>query len=231
MKFYKMKCFLAAQAGEDLGVEESAAFRLHLAVCPQCAARARRLQEARTALRRLPTVVPPAHLLTSLRVMASRERVRRLEGPGLAAVLSAWIARTRFQIGGLMRPFALPTAGGLASTVMLFALLAPSFATPAASPTEDVPTVLSTAATFLGIGPFGYSGDDITLELTVDSRGRVVGYSSPKGEREWLKDPAVRRNVENMLMFAAFTPGTTFGRPAAGKVTIKLSRSYIDVRG
>jgi hypothetical protein len=131
----------------------------------------------------------------------------------------------------MMRPFALPMAGGLASAIILFALVAPSFALPAHSKIADVPTVLSTGATLLGMGPFGFTGDNITIDVSVDSRGSITGYSSPDGQQEWLNDAEVRRSVENALLFARISPGTTFGRPVSGSVRIMLRRSLIDVKG
>jgi hypothetical protein len=81
------------------------------------------------------------------------------------------------------------------------------------------------------MGPFGYTADDIVLDVTVDSRGSLIDYSSPAGHRAWLNDPAVRRSVENALLFAVISPGTSFGQPVTGKVRITLRRSSIDVRG
>jgi len=179
----------------------------------------------------LPPVAPPDYLLTSLRVLASREKARRLLAPKLPSFLAAWLMRIRFEASVMMRPFALPMAGGLASALILFALVAPGFAVPARSKIGDVPTVLSTGATFVGMGPFGFNGDNIIMDVSVDSRGSLTGYSSPDGQQEWLNDPAVRRSVENALLFAKISPGTTFGRPVSGTVRIMLRRSWIDVKG
>jgi hypothetical protein len=185
----------------------------------------------RAGLRQLPMVKPPAQLLTSLRILASRERLRRLAPAGVPVWLSGWWARTRLWADGIMKPLALPAAGGLASALVLFALLAPGLAVRAPSGVDDVPTMLTTSATFLGMGPFGYTADDIVLDVTVDSRGSLIDYSSPAGHRAWLNDPAVRRSVENALLFAVISPGTSFGQPVTGKVRITLRRSSIDVRG
>ena len=205
--------------------------RSHLAKCPQCATESQRYERVRSALRGLPAIAPPEHLLTSLRVLASRERARRLLAPKLPLFLGAWLTQIRREASGMMRPFALPMAGGLASAVILFALVAPGFAGPARSEVGDVPTVLSTGATLLGMGPFGFTGDNITIDVSVDNRGSITGYSSPDGQQEWLNDPEVRRSVENALLFAVISPGTTFGRPASGTVRIMLRRSLIDVKG
>jgi hypothetical protein len=179
----------------------------------------------------LPSLAPSDYLLTSLRVLASRERARRLLAPKLPFFLAAWLTRIRREASGMMRPFALPMAGGLASAIILFALVAPGFAVPAGSKIEDVPTSLSTEATLLFMGPFGFTGDNIAIDVSVDSLGRITGYSSPDGQQAWLSDPDVRRSVENALLFVAISPGTTFGRPVSGTVRIMLTRSWIDVKG
>jgi hypothetical protein len=145
--------------------------------------------------------------------------------------VAAWLTRIRLEASGMMRPFALPMAGGLASALILFALVAPGFAVPARSAIADVPTSLSTGATLRWMGPFGFTGDGITIDVSVDSRGSITGYSSPDGQQEWLNDPEIRRSVENALIFVAISPGTTFGRPTSGTVRIMLTRSLIDVKG
>jgi hypothetical protein len=56
-------------------------------------------------LRSLRPRVPPSGLTTSLRVLASRERQRRLGAD--------WPGRLRLFAANLMRPLALPLAGGV----------------------------------------------------------------------------------------------------------------------
>lgn len=231
MECHKVQRVLPGYCDDALPRGQSQDVRSHLANCPQCATESQRYERVRSALRGLPSLAPPAHLLTSLYILASRERSRRLLAPKLPSFLAAWLTRIRLEASDMMRPFALPMAGGLASAIILFALVAPSFAVPAGSKIADVPTVLSTGATLLGMGPFGFTGDNITIDVSVDSRGCITGYSSPDGQQEWLNDPEVRRSVENALLFAKILPGTTFGRPVSGTVRIMLRRSLIDVKG
>ena len=231
MECYKVRRVLPGYCDGALPRGQSQDVRSHLAHCPQCAAESQRYERARSALRALPPLAPPAYLLTSLRVLASRDRARRLLAPQLPSFLAAWLTRIRREASDMMRPFALPMAGGLASAIILFALVAPSFAVPAHSKIADVPTGLSTGATLLGMGPFGFTGDNITIDVSVDPRGSITGYSSPDGQQAWLNDPEVRRSVENALLFVAISPGTTFGRPVSCTVRIMLTRSLIDVKG
>jgi hypothetical protein len=222
---------LAGYCDDSLSSEERQAVRAHLALCGSCAALSQQYLRGREALRALPVLSPPRHLLISLRILASRESARRRLGEGLPSPLVRWAVRTRLQAQALMRPLALPLAGGLLSAVILFGLVVPNFFAPhRVSHSADVPTMLSTEPSFVGMGPFGFGGDEVVVELTVDSQGRFVDYSIPDGQ-SWFKDPEARRSVENALLFTRFSPGTTFGQPALSRIRITLRRSYIDVRG
>ncbi|HSW49646.1 MAG TPA: hypothetical protein VLH09_05690 [Bryobacteraceae bacterium] len=150
---------------------------------------------------------------------------------GLPGALHRWLLRARLWTDAMMRPLALPMAGGLLSAVILFALVVPNFFAPhRITRNADVPTMLSTEPIFVGMGPFGFGGDEVVVDLIVDSQGRFVEYSIPSGQA-WVNDPGARRSVENALLFTRFSPGTTFGKPASSRVRITLRRSFVDVRG
>lgn len=232
MDCYRVRRSLAGACDGSLSPELRRQIRLHLARCQDCASLSQQYVRGRGALRALPVLKPPVHLLASLRILASRERVRRESGAGVAGALSRWLVRTRLWMDAMMKPLALPLAGGLVSAVVLFMLIVPNFfaATHRITQTADVPTMLSTEPIFVGMGPFPFGGDEVVVELTVDSQGRFVTYSIPNGQ-SWVQDPGARRTVENALLFTRFSPGTTFGKPASAKVRITLRRSIIDVRG
>jgi len=173
-------------------------------------------------LRSLRPRVPPAGLTTSLLVLASRERQRRLG--------ANWPDRLRLFASNLMRPLALPLAGGVFSTIVLFSMwLVPTYPMRGAS-TFDVPTDLTTEATVKGAGPIGNTAGDVVVELTIDGQGRMVDYRIVSGRNELAND-AVRRSLENTLLFIEFTPATAFGQPTAGKMRLSLRSSHIDVKG
>jgi hypothetical protein len=231
MHCYRVRRLLAGYCDDGLSSEERQAVRTHLALCRSCAALSQQYVRGRAALRALPALAPPKHLLTALRILASRESARRSSGARFQGSLARWAVRTRLQTQALMRPLALPLAGGLLSAVLLFGLVVPNFFAPhRVSHSADVPTMLSTEPSFVGMGPFGFGGDEVVVDLTVDSQGRFVDYSIPAGQ-SWVKDPEARRSIENALLFTRFSPGTTFGQPALSKIRITLRRSYIDVRG
>lgn len=222
---------ISAYCDGRLPVRDRADVAAHLEDCRDCASISGQLLRVRGALRGLPAKTPPAELTTALRVLASRERARRASRTGADGVPGGWALRARLWAGDMMRPFALPMAGGLISALVLFTILAPSFARPVSS-AQDVPTWFSTGAAFVSMGPYGLNDDDqIVVDVTVDSQGRMVEYTTPGGQR-WVNNPQTRRVVENALLLSRFSPGTNvFGQPIAGKVRLTMLRSEIEVKG
>jgi hypothetical protein len=221
---------LSAYCDGRLSEQERQGISSHLTMCRDCASQSEQLLQLRAGLRAMPRLSPPRHLATALRVLASHERARQSARDGLPAFLAHYTFRARLWLKEMMRPVALPVAGGVLSAVVLFAILVPTFAPGGGPDANDVPIPLSTEATFVSLGPFTLSEDDIVLDLTVDRQGRVIDYSTPSGQR-WVNNVRTRRSVENALLFTVFNPGTTFGRPAFGKVRVTLRRSTIEVKG
>ena len=187
------------------------------------------IRQIRQALRSMPQRIAPPELDLKLRVLASQQASYRRQTRGSRAV-AVW-QRVRSWANELMRPVALPTAGGFASAVVLFGLLAPSLALRSA-PVEpfDIPTALYTEASVKSSLPLAYDGDEMLVELTVDEAGRMVDYSLPAHVQAQFPMPA-RRNIENHLLTMVFNPATTFGQPIAGRVRIWLRNSKITIRG
>jgi hypothetical protein len=191
-------------------------------------------------LRSLPRRIPPANLRSQLRGLASREQ-RRALGIG-AGVGLAFGDRARLFAENLMRPLALPFAGGVFSTVLAFSMLwlgtgsavhasngfdipiPPSIRSQAAVLTSD-PTILKTAPMHV------YGVDDVIVDVTVDGQGRMIDYTIVSGNV--AKNEAVRSSVSAVLLLTEFHPATTLGRPVAGRVRLSLSVSHskIDVKG
>jgi hypothetical protein len=72
--------------------------------------------------------------------------------------------------------------------------------------------------------------DDVVVDLLIDGQGRIIDYRVPHGQ-DWMKNAQVRRSIENALLFAHFTPGTTFGQPASARIRLTFRRSQIEVKG
>ena len=136
----------------------------------------------------------------------------------------------RLWANNLMRPLAIPTAGGFVSALLLFGVLAPSLAIPpVAARTHDIPTVLYTEPSVKNFLPIGFEGDgDLVVEITVDENGKLVDYSIPNMDQKLLR---MHRSIENQILFTQFTPATRLGQPMSGKVKITFRSSRIDVKG
>jgi hypothetical protein len=202
----------------------------HLEACPQCARQFQQLNEVRTAVRALPARRVPPMLGMSLRVIASREAARRRRYHGLLAACRAWSDSLLFRLNGLMRPLALPAAGGLASAVLLFSMVMPNFQGLVRAHANDVPTMLFTGATVKSSLDFVLEADELPLDVFVDERGRVIDYAFPEGSAHF-NTASTRRQLEGSLLFTHFQPATSFGQPTAGWVRVSLRRSQIDVKG
>ena len=200
---------------------------VHLSRCRECAARSRELTEVRNVLRALPIKYVPARLQSQLQVLASHERARRIAGPWRTAVDSL-----RLAINNLMRPVAIPFAGGLASAMFLFSMLTPTLTIRAADARTDIPIPayhrLYSQGTMIDTPPFSFQGE-IQVVLTLDKYGQITDYSCSEGKvsRE------VMDSIGNTLLFSSFEPPTMFGQPIAGKirVTFKKVGDHIVVRG
>jgi hypothetical protein len=192
------------------------------------------LDELRRVVQSMPRAVPPAELTTKLRVIASREAARRRSRVTLRHWWQSWSRDARLSINNLMRPLAIPTAGGFVSALVLFGALGISLsyrgATALANPSlTDVPTVLYTEASVKSFMPLGLQAEELIVEITVDDQGRVVEYSLPNAEQGTSQ--VLRRSIENHLLFTQFTPATRVGQPTLGKVRLSFRSSRIDVKG
>lgn len=210
--------------------EERRLLVAHLAACRRCALRSEQHRQLRASLRALPQRRPPQRLTTELRILASRERARILRPAGLAGMWTRLAESFALATANLMRPVAIPFAGGLVSAIVLFGVLAPMLIIRPASAIEDVPTGLTTEASVLSTISYGPLDEEIVVDVYIDEFGRMMDYSIPAGQ-QWSGAPEVRRSVENTLLCTKFTPATMFGQPASGKARITLRRSHMDVRG
>jgi hypothetical protein len=181
-------------------------------------------------LRKLSTKVPSAELRTSLRVMASRERQRRLERRSFAAMWTSWEERAHLFFDNVVRTVALPVAGGVCSTLVLFSM----FVVPAypllTRGDADVPTILKTPVAVKNMAPFSVGDTDVVVDVVVDEQGRMTDYAIVAGASV-LANAQTRRRLENALVFSNFTPATSFGQPMMSKMRLWFHSSRIDVRG
>lgn len=228
MNCYSVRRALSLHLDGRLSETDRERLLLHLEECRDCALAFEQMLRVRQAMRRLPVLSPPAQLTSILRVLASRERARRLAHSSAAAWLAHWGERIRLWADNLMRPVALPFAGGLISAIVLFSVLVPSMLFHR-SLSNDVPLErLYREATVASPAPFGFGDDHFILEVTVDRNGRMVDYTIAEGE-ELMRNPRLRRAVENYMLFTGFSPAKAFGQPTYGKVTVSFSRYRFNV--
>jgi DNA-binding FrmR family transcriptional regulator len=201
----------------------------HLAQCRECTDYAREMSVIRGELRNLPTQVLPDHLVTQLQVLASRERMRRISRGTLRALMHFWAAELRFLFDNLMRPFALPFAGGLLSALFLFTMLAPGLPTRRQTSNDVLLSGIfgQSQASFDTLPPFAFSEDDVVVLVSLDRDGAVLDYSTiPTNVNAKL-----RNDIANMILFTKFQPATEFGMPVASKVLVSFRRDRINVKG
>lgn len=221
-----MQKSLSAFLDRALSGIESDRVSQHLTGCRECAARAREFVELRGMLRGLPQKQVPAKLASELQVMASHERVRRS-----TTLWQGWIQWTRLVVNNLMRPIAIPFAGGVSAALFLFSMLTPTLTIRAADARTDVPAYhwLYTQGTIIDTPPFSFQGEEVEVLLTIDKNGQISDYSCGEGK----VSRQVMDNIGNSLLFSSFEPPTMFGMPFSGKirVTFKKIGDHIVVRG
>jgi|HubBroStandDraft_4_1064222.scaffolds.fasta_scaffold450272_1 hypothetical protein len=193
-------------------------------------------------LRSLPRRSVPEQVRSSLRVLASHEQ-HRAAGKGIA-----WLDRVRLFSRDLMRPLALPFAGGIFSTIVLFSMSGPTYSAQVPKGFEiPIPLSLRSQATVLTSDRGGaaqrdptvlktapmlaYGADDVIVDVMVDGQGHMIDYAIVSGDAS--NNDALRRSIGALLLLTEFHPATTLGRPVAGRVRLLLpaSHSSVDVKG
>jgi hypothetical protein len=203
----------------------------HLAACRACGAEFDAAQWQRIALRSLATSPVPAKLAANLRVMASHERARQLTRITWRARIESMRDKLALQFENMMKPVALPVAGGLISAMLMFGVLIPSVSY-ARIKTIEPPSAVFTEpdGQVVGEGEFPKlesasqpsSNGRVVVLLVIDDRGRVRDYRVTKG--------AMTPEVQNFILFSIFTPATMFGMPTWGEVQAVFGAEYNDRR-
>ena len=212
----------------------------HIQSCRKCGAYFESMESVRTALRGVEQAAVPAELSAKLRVSASHARARQLARATFGKRLQSAYDRAQLVFDNLMRPVALPFAGGLSSAVILFGLLVPTLSFPHnfadralfTSPDGEV-AIEAPGGIYM---PEGLAGiprivpvnaavpdDANVVELTVDESGRVIDFSVSHG--------SLTQDLQNIIMFSKFTPATFLGQPTSGKVkAVQFARALRTIR-
>ena len=204
----------------------------HLDACGKCGDRFESMQYMRASLRDMARPPVPAALSTKLRVMASHERARRIARKNLSTRLAHWVTATRLAFDNMMRPFAVPVTGGLLSAFVAFSVLFPtlsfrhshSYEPPLAVAETDVQwgdpdgKLLGATADHARLLPGSalIDGNEVSLTLLIDERGRVEDFYLSGGE---LTD-----EMASLIMFSQFAPATVSGQPTWGLKQVVFTR-------
>jgi hypothetical protein len=189
------------------------------------------MQHHRAALRSLPAAAVPARLSASLRVIASHERARQLTRITWRARLEAWGDYIGLQFENMMKPVALPIAGGLISAMLMFGVLIPSVSYAHIKGIEPPsPVFTEPDGQVVGEGEFPRlesanrpsSNGKVVVLLVIDDHGRVRDYHVTQG--------AMTPEVQNFILFSIFTPATMFGKPTWGELQAVFGSEINDRR-
>jgi anti-sigma factor RsiW len=217
---------ISAFLDRRVGEEQRTRVVEHLASCRECANYYDDVARVRENLHSLPQARVPARLRMQLLVLASRERVRWNATKTLPLALRTWMIDLRLSVDNLMRPLAVPVAGGLASALLLFSMLMPTLGF-RHNVRNDVPIRLYTAATLVEAAPMAVSNDETVVELYVDANGKAMDYSVQRGRIS----PEMQADLTKMMYSSVFVPATWFGQPTIGTVLVTFRSLHYVVRG
>jgi len=160
-----------------LAADEMDLMRRHHAQCPECAEETTPVKNLRGNLKGLTAPAIPPALGMQLKVKASRAAAERRRSRTLRDLLKNWTTDLKLWTDNLMRPLAIPTAGGFASSMVLFSIFATGIGMPMCTASHiDVPTGLYTGASVKSYLPLGFQNGDLVVELTIDDQGRVAYF-------------------------------------------------------
>ena len=187
--------------------------------------------EVRALLKALPRRRANHELSLALQIAASKESSRRQMWANAPALLVRLNNRFELWKANMMRPFALPCAGGIAAAVLVFNMFIQIHPVRANSLMDDRPTALYTEPAAKTLAPFEPPTADAEIEVSIDELGRIADYRVVEGNPKLNLE--VRRSVERTLLFTEFTPATSFGQaiPSKLRLTLRRGASAITVKG
>jgi hypothetical protein len=196
----------------------------HLGECRECHLHRTEVRSLRTGLKSLPEKTVSPLLRTRLRVIASRERSRQALRRDLAARMADLRARARLVFDNLLRPIAVPAAGGMLASFLCFGVIVDTLQYHPEWQ-NDIPVGLYTQVAIDDVSPFSVNGKDVMVQLTIDKDGSVSGFEVPQGTA--TEDEM--REIGNLVLYSSFTPATAFGQPVTGKILVNIL--HINIRG
>jgi hypothetical protein len=211
-------------AAGTLDQSDSVMVAEHLRECRECDLHRAEVRSLRTGLKHLPEMSVSPLLRTRLRVIASRERSRQALRRNLAARVADLRSRAKLVFDNLLRPIAVPAAGGILASFLCFGVIVdtlhyyPEWQ-------NDIPIGLYTQVAIDDASPFSVNGKDVMVQLTIDKNGVVSDFEVPQG----ADSPDQLREIGNLVLYSSFTPATHDGQPVTGKILVNIH--HINIRG
>jgi hypothetical protein len=203
--------------------------RAHLEDCGDCRLELEQYRLLAGHVASLDPVRPPANLAMQIRIQASRDR-------SSWTLMSHLWSRVVLASRNMLEPLAVPATGGVLTAVAVFVLVTQSMLVGmpiGGVAANDLPLNLVQPAQLESLAPFPVPGmnettnsDALLLEATLNARGEVVYYKILSGPT----DVAVKREIDQVLLFSRFRPQFGFGRPMDGG-RVLLNFSEVRVRG
>jgi hypothetical protein len=196
----------------------------HLGICSKCSREFGQWRGLQQSLAMLGPARPPVDLGLRIRVALSQELAKTPRN-----AMACWKVYWQNSVA----PFLLQASAGLASSLVLvgtMTFLIGAFAAQPAS-ARDEPVGMATGPHFLystvegNAGTVSDKGGPVTVEVYVDSQGRVYDYDIVSGP----SDMATRAELETLLLSSRFEPAQWFGQPVRGVAL--LSFAGVSVQG
>ncbi|MGB0035812.1 MAG: anti-sigma factor [Candidatus Acidiferrales bacterium] len=223
---------LAGYLDGAISAREHAGIRKHLSSCEGCRRELEQYRRLAVSLANVAAVQPPADLAMRIRVQASQAR------PAWAGVHRLW-KRAAMVFEDILEPLAVPATGGILTALVVFVLVVQNMLVgmPLGRVVpNDLPLNLVQPARLESLAPFSVPGvvseeghpnsGALLLEATLNAQGQVVSFNIISGPN----DVAVKRQLDQVLLFSRFRPQLSFGRPTGGG-RVLLSFSEVRVRG
>jgi hypothetical protein len=194
----------------------------HLLSCRECGRRRIEVNSLSVGLKHLPLRRPPAIVSTRLQVAASRDRAKRLMRLDLAARWKEFRQRARLTFDNLLKPLAVPAAGGILASFLCFGMIVNDLHL---DPTlgDDMPVGFFRAVTIDELSPFCFNGRDVLVMLSIDRDGNVTDFMVPQDK----PSPDELREIGNLVLYSSFKPARAFGQPVSSKIYLLIQHSTI----
>jgi hypothetical protein len=205
----------------------------HLELCGECRADLQSYVDLSSLMSRVDRPAPPADLALRIRVAAAQ---RLSANPWLHYGRRAH-TNAGLILQNILRPLALPATGGFTVALVVFVLVCQllGLGAPLHAISNDSPTNLLQPARLEALAPFQVTGMEesgnagphgLLVAAIVNKEGEAVDYEILSGP----DTPAIRRQLDMVLLFSRFRPQMSFGRFTSGGRVV-LSFSDISVRG